>query len=288
MNECDYPALFRAADQLSRRAQKVFYSVLGVNLISLISAAGFSVLDYPHSAVAIAQAVTLLVALASSIYLGTARPDNVWYGARAVAESVKTLSWRYISCAEPFEHSDEDAAKQRFRQTLMDVVIQNRQVASKFESDLSGRQISERMDQLRQRSLVERVETYVTARVLDQLNWYDAKAVENRRNQRKYFSFLVALNAVALILALVKIWMPDISYWPTDVFIAAAAGVLSWTQAKRYSDLATSYALAANEIGFIREQADSFSTEREFSAFVGDAENAFSREHTQWVARKDE
>jgi hypothetical protein len=27
--------------------------------------------------------------------------------------------------------------------------------------------------------------------------------------------------------------------------------------------------------------------EDEFSVFVGDAENAFSREHTQWVARKD-
>lgn len=28
-------------------------------------------------------------------------------------------------------------------------------------------------------------------------------------------------------------------------------------------------------------------TDEKFSVFVGDAENAFSREHTQWVARKD-
>ena len=58
-------------------------------------------------------------------------------------------------------------------------------------------------------------------------------------------------------------------------------------QAKRYSELAASYALTAHEISLIREQALNPSTEEEFSKFVSDAENAFSREHTQWSARRD-
>ena len=58
-------------------------------------------------------------------------------------------------------------------------------------------------------------------------------------------------------------------------------------QAKRFSELAASYALAAHEISLIADQALTPATAYDFSVFVGDAENAFSREHTQWVARKD-
>ena len=79
----------------------------------------------------------------------------------------------------------------------------------------------------------------------------------------------------------------DQPFWPTDVFVAMAASVLSWMQAKRFSELAASYALAAHEIGLIKEQSLLPDTPEKFSLFVGDAENAFSREHTQWVARKD-
>lgn len=287
MNECDYPALYRAADELSGKAQAAFYLMLRIQLIALVIAAALSVLNYPHSMVAIAQAIALLTALASSIYLGTSRPDKMWYGARAVAESAKTLAWRFISRAEPFESSDEDAVRERFRKTLRAVVEQNSDIASKFESDLSGAQISTAMGKLRQRPLEERVEEYVVGRVQDQLEWYESNAFDNRRKQRKFFAALVLLNAIALVLALIKIWAPGLPYWPVDVFIAAAASLVSWTQAKRHSDLATSYALAANEIGFIREQAERIRSDEDFSIFVGDAENAFSREHTQWVARKD-
>jgi hypothetical protein len=69
--------------------------------------------------------------------------------------------------------------------------------------------------------------------------------------------------------------------------VALAASTLSWIQAKRFSELSASYALAAHEISFIKEQAASIKKDDNLSQFVGDAENAFSREHTQWVARKD-
>ena len=76
------------------------------------------------------------------------------------------------------------------------------------------------------------------------------------------------------------------SFWPTDVLVAIAASILSWMQAKRFSELASSYSLAAHEISLINEQSLRSTTDNDFSIFVGDAENAFSREHTQWVARK--
>jgi len=47
-----------------------------------------------------------------------------------------------------------------------------------------------------------------------------------------------------------------------------------------------SYALASYEINLILNQINSVNTESEFSKYVDDSENAFSREHTQWIARK--
>ena len=32
------------------------------------------------------------------------KKEKDWYAGRALAESVKTLSWRFIMCAEPYEH----------------------------------------------------------------------------------------------------------------------------------------------------------------------------------------
>ena len=102
-----------------------------------------------------------------------------------------------------------------------------------------------------------------------------------------FFWALIGVNAIAVVFALLRIICVDQPYWPTDVFVSTAASILSWMQAKRFSELAASYALAAHEIGLIKEQSMAPDTPEKFSLFVGDAENAFSREHTQWVARKD-
>lgn len=117
--------------------------------------------------------------------------------------------------------------------------------------------------------------------------WYARKAALNRRMSKVFFWALIATNSIAVVCAILRITFADQPIWPTDVFVAAAASLLSWMQAKRFSELAASYALAAHEISLIKEQSLLPDTPEKFSLFVGDAENAFSREHTQWVARKD-
>jgi len=98
---------------------------------------------------------------------------------------------------------------------------------------------------------------------------------------------MVVLQALAIVCLLLRIAYPEWKYFPTAVFAVAAVSVVSWMQAKRFFELSTSYSLATHEISIIRTQVDSISTEKEFSNFVNDTENAFSREHTQWVARRD-
>jgi hypothetical protein len=287
LNEEDFPALYRSADTLSLRAQRSFFFALGAQLVLLVVAAALSVFNLPHVSIAYAQAAVLLGSLAFAIFLFAKRPDRNWYAGRAVAESIKTLTWRYVSRAEPFDSDDEPAMRQAFSRKLKAVVDQNRQVAQLLTMFLDGAQITAVMETMRIGSLEARRSSYAQGRIADQLNWYARKTEANRRLSEKFFLTVIAVNGVAVLCALARIGYPTAPYWPTDIFVAAAASLLTWMQAKRFGDLAASYALAAHEISLISEQAALPRDDREFSLFVADAENAFSREHTQWVARKD-
>ena len=142
------------------------------------------------------------------------------------------------------------------------------------------------MDALRRQPLVERQTVYAKYRVADQLTWYAGKAAHNKKCAKAFFWGLVVVNGLAVVCAVLRVTFGTMP-WPTDVFVAAAASVLTWMQARRFSELASSYALAAFEIGIVQDEVMLATTDDAFSIFVGDAENAFSREHTQWVARKD-
>ena len=117
MNHTDYPALYQSSDELSLSSQKAFFRTLYWHLLLLVVAAVISVINSPLSGLAIVQAMVLLGALACSVYLFSVRPDRYWYAGRAVAESIKTVTWRFMSKAEPFNTSDEEA-RHHFRQTL--------------------------------------------------------------------------------------------------------------------------------------------------------------------------
>lgn len=286
MQEQDFPALYRSADDLSLASQRNFFRALRVHLVTLVIAAILSIVSIPHWSIAAAQLLALLGALACSIYLFTQRPDRFWYAGRAVAESIKTITWRYACRAEPFE-GDDVIARSEFRQTLKQIVEQNRDVCQSLTAYLDGAQFTPMMEWMRVRSLEERRATYADCRIKDQLAWYAKKAAFNRRTSRHFFWALISINAIAVVCAALRMVYVQVPFWPTDIFVAVAASILSWMQAKRFSELAASYALAAHEIGLIKEQSLLPDTDHKFSLFVGDAENAFSREHTQWVARKD-
>jgi hypothetical protein len=286
MKEQDFPALYRSANDLSLKSQRHFFQALSIHLTMLVIAAILSIVSIQHWSVATSQLLALLAALGCSIYLFAMRPDRLWYSGRAVAESVKTITWRYMCRAEPFDGND-DQARSDFRLKLKAIVGQNREVVQSLTEHLQEVQITEAMNDMRAQLLDARRTIYADCRIADQLKWYARKASFNRRRSRAFFWFLISTNSVAVICAALRIAHPDVPFWPTDVFVAAAASILSWMQAKRFSELASSYALAAHEIGLIKEQSLQSKTDEEFSLFVGDAENAFSREHTQWVARKD-
>lgn len=283
----DLPALYRAADTYSLSQQKVFFRLLASQLIFFLLATIISVVGSGFASLAIVQAVSLFSALGCAAYLFALKPDRHWYAARAVAESVKTVTWRFVTRAEPFA-VDDTTSKARFGEVLKEIVSQNQDVARRFSTDLDGMQLTQRMEELRASNFETRKAGYLGGRVDEQQNWYARKNKMNNCRVKRAFTALIGFLAIAGVFAISRVHFLHASVWPTDVFVTLAASVLTWMQSKRYSELAAAYSLAAVEISNIRLQGIGVQDDPEaWSSFVGDAENAFSREHTQWVARKD-
>lgn len=286
MQEKDFPGLYQDADTFSSTSQRYFLLALKWHLILLVIAAVLSVTNIAHWLVATLQLLILIGALSCSIYLFTQRPEKFWYAGRAVAESIKTISWRYICKAEPFQE-DDAVADSNFHQKLIAIIEQNKDIASRLDVSSDKNQITQTMREMRALDLSDRKKNYAINRIKNQHSWYAKKASSNKQAANKFFGTLILINIVAVCCAALRIRFTEFMFWPTDILVAVAASLLSWMQAKRFSELSASYSLAATEIGLIHEQALLAKDDKEFSIFVGDAENAFSREHTQWVARRD-
>lgn len=284
--ESNFPGLYKAAGKVSMDAQSQYYQYLGWYLSLLITAALISYLWPENQNGAFFGAVLFLVTLAILIYLNIYKPDNAWYTGRAVAESVKTRSWRWIMGAEPYSKSkDDNVVAKEFVNDLRAIKNVNKIFADGLgTTNKVDDVISKEMLEIRQLEFPERLEYYKTHRIQNQADWYAKKAVFNKRKSKFWFVVSIGLHALAILMLLYKIEHPSLDL-PVEVITTAAGAVLTWLQAKKHNELVSSYSLTAHEIVLIKGEALSVS-ETEFSDFIVNSEAAFSREHTQWVARK--
>jgi hypothetical protein len=142
------------------------------------------------------------------------------------------------------------------------------------------------MRTVRNAPFLDRLELYKKSRIDNQADWYSSKAIYNKRMANRWFVVSVILHSLAVLMLLYRIKDPLISL-PIEVIAAAASAVLSWLQSKKHNELNASYSLAASEILFIKNEADLANSEDKLSDLVVNSEAAFSREHTQWAARKN-
>ena len=289
LNNETLPGLFQAADSASLEAQSKYFFWLRLYLLLLIAAAAVSFAMAEGRLGASLSASLFLVTLFILVWLKISRPDDIWYNGRAVAESVKTRAWRWCMRAEPYKRTEDfGEVSEAFIDDLKEILGQNRRLSEKLLPDSNRNQpISDAMKAIRDLSLAERLKTYRVQRVNDQAAWYLKKSQFSRRQGSRWFAVSVGLHVVAVALLLLRVASPEREV-PTDAIATAAGAVLTWLEAKKYNELESSYALAANEIDYIKAKAALVKTEQQFSEFVLSSEAAFSREHTQWVARRAE
>ena len=287
MTEMDFPSLFISADSSSIKAQKKFFIALKIYLFLLVVAALSSFLFPSSTYAAIFSAFIFISSLAILSWINLAKPQAEWFSSRAIAESVKTMTWRWVTCAEPYNRSSSiREVKSKFLNDLA-LLLDKDQIISKAlaASPNEGEMITARMIDIRNSNWQSRLSTYLTHRIDEQSSWYLAKSKENKRLSKHWFTASIVLHLVAIVLLLFKIGKPEL-LTPIGLISTAASASLSWIQARRYDELNISYSIAVHEIAMIREEASSLVKESDFANFVINSEAAFSREHTKWVARR--
>lgn len=287
IKEDDFPALYNSADSASLKAQSAYFNALKCYLVLLIVAALVS-FSYPADVcAAIASASLFLITLCILIWLKVQKPEDTWYNGRAVAESVKTRTWRWMMKAEPYKSDGpNDQVQKEFLTDLKAILNQNRSLSHELEwSPDLGEAISGTMINVRSLPWKKRLDVYVSERIDNQSHWYSKKSQLNKRLSKQWFVVSIILHSLAILLLLYRIMEPSASL-PIEVVATSASAVLTWVQAKKHSELNSSYALAAHEIVLIKGESVSVTEENHLSEFIINSESAFSREHTQWVARK--
>ena len=288
LDDSTFPALYQAADRASLDAQSNYYLALRSYLILLIVAAFVSFYWLNTTYGALASAALFLLTLGILIWLKVQKPEDTWYNGRAVAESIKTRTWRWVMKAEPYENNAPDEQIQKeFLSDLKTILEQNRSLSCFLEWNPNlGEAISDEMKAVRNLPLPERIDIYKKERIDDQSIWYSKKAQFNKRRAKQWFVVSIVLHLAAVLMLLYRIKEPTTSL-PIEVIATAASAVLTWLQAKKHNELNSSYSLAAHEIVLIKSESASISTDQQLSDFVVNSEAAFSREHTQWTARKN-
>lgn len=288
MKDITYPGLYDEADAASNRQQMLFLLVIRAEFCALLAASILTINILPKTGYIILFG---LVLIAATILLGIRsifKLEQGWYQARALAESVKTATWKYVMGAKPFNKCPNDlSVRETFRNFLKDILSANQRIGSQFDgSGATKDQITIEMDEFRNLSRAERIALYIDGRIDNQRRWYAEKAKKNRTWAIRSIAALISLYALAFSVLLLRVAHPDWSYSHPEPLILLASALIGWMQIKKFNELATSYNLTAIEIGILKSKTSEIQTEEDLSNFVDDAEEAFSREHTQWLARR--
>jgi len=141
------------------------------------------------------------------------------------------------------------------------------------------------MERNRTAAFDERVRTFREERLRDQRAWYTAKARANSASERRLWAAILCLEMVGVLSGLAQAWLL-LSVNPVGGIAAVSAGFIAWLQTKRYSDLASAYTVASDDLARLDAQFDAVVNPIEFERLVREVEAAVSREHSLWVSRR--
>lgn len=279
------PSFWRDADEASALGQRhtLLYARLRLGGATLAAFGG--VLSWQVGRVDAAGSIILLgftVALISELLTWFRQPERDWYEGRAVAESVKTLAWRYAVGADPFPMSlPRDEAERVLRERISRVLDH---VSDRITFNAGDSVVTDRMERLRCSGFDVQRATYIRDRTRQQRDWYARKARHNRVKAHVWRGGMVAAEVIALVLAALRVF----GGWQVDLAGLMAAGIAAaaaWVALKQFSNLSAAYSIAAKELAIQTDKLRAVPA-TDWSQVVADAEEAISREHTMWLASR--
>jgi hypothetical protein len=199
------------------------------------------------------------------------------------------MAWRYVMKADPFS---DDKANHIFVSHLMEVLKMNHMIAKRLTpKHASDDQISKSMRNVRDKPVSDKYIYYQEFRVKEQLEWYQRKARFNEKRSKQFLGLLITFSLIILFGSICRVFIPKTrlpAQLPIDILTSLMTVFFTWLQTKKYKELSNAYSLTANEKGFIKTPhcTEPCGDKLVLGGFVIDTEAAFSREHTQWLARK--
>lgn len=282
------PQLFQAADQASLQAQRSYIGGTRRRLLVLGGAAVLGVCSWRVGAgrvdvLGLVAVIAFVIATTSEINKWRSRPDEGWYDGRAVAESAKTLAWKFAVGGLPFSIEMEESSA---RGALLDRFMAVRAAFPALElAPSTASAISTWMVDQRRSSLDDRRRSYLAARIDDQKRWYSTKAGLNKRRATQWRSTLVAVEIGGVVTALIA--AINQSFWSLSPTLAAVVvAVVAWTETKQFDFNARAYSAAISDLVNAEEKLMLATDEASWAREVDDAEEAISREHVVWWATR--
>lgn len=285
LRDQDMPGFWRAADAASLEGQARTLGLTRLRIGGLIVAAASGVIlslpDRPALA-AIGVVIGFTMALVAEVVAWVLQPERDWYSGRALAESTKTLAWRFAVAGNPVPVDMEQREAERVLAERLDEV--SREARDRVTVEPDGAVVTPTMRTLRDLTFEQRRAAYVVGRLDDQHAWYAAKARFNRNRATFWRAALITGEVLAVILAILQVFQP----WPLS-FAGIAATLIacasSWIAVKQHSMLASAYSVTATELALLRQRV-AIADRSEWGQIVDDAEEAISREHTLWLASR--
>ncbi len=290
----DLPGIYYSASEGSIAAQKAFLLLIKANMgllltLAVLSAINISSVEKNYQyLIPLASAILMILSIVITFATDIGKYEKKWYDGRAIAESLKTLSWKFMMKAEPFFGLSKEEAETKFLNDFKEIKNAIRPTGELFggNTQANEHQLTDKMKEVYASDLDTRKGTYEKNRINGQKNWYKNNSGKNSKNAGRLFWIIVGFQVFTLLSALLMISMPDSAFNPTGLVTTAIAVLMTWVQVKQYKNLAESYGITSTELSLIEDAIPGIDTNEKFSSFVAESETAISREHTLWRARR--
>ena len=279
------PSIHDAASEASLNGQHIYMALNGGRLLSLLvaavaSAAGLGAIA--RDSVGVLVLIAFVIAATTELLLISMQPERDWYAGRAVAESTKTLAWRFAVQGEPFGPSlADDEARSLLRTRVAEVLARGKDRINVGTGDAVA---TESMSTLRNARFEVRRSVYISCRTQDQQKWYSSKAKMNQRRATVGRIILLSGEVVGVAAAAYSIGR-GMAVDSAGIVAAVVAAGAAWLALKQHSQLTSAYRVAAGELA-IQSDLLRHVVEEDWPQAVADAEEAISREHTMWLATR--
>jgi len=288
----DFPSLYQGADKAAIQMQRICFCFRLWHLVFLILGSGVGAIAtmIPEDFTAwfyVSMVIILLIGFVINIVARVLKYDEKWFNCRAIAESVKTATWRFMMKATPFE--EDDLCEKTFISKISEIKNHKQSALRTLTpyQDSEAPFISNFMRNVRSKNTEERRNHYLKSRLSDQKTWYTKKASYNTKLADRWFYATTGLQFLAIVLAIIQAAGTTIPLNLVPILMTCATAAIAWSQMKRHGELAQSYSIAAQELGELEARFSSSTQESDFCQLVNDVEYAISREHTMWCVRRE-